>query len=131
MFDTLDHKVNSWTFFDLALLKLADQFSHDNTELKIKVEEVVSLLAKFILYDYDLYLTYDMDTFARVLVKIASKICNLPLKNEPYSMSCHEDISKVYKKFKVNFKGMNNLFKFTEEKILNEVDNYFSDDSKK
>lgn len=131
MFDTLDHKVNSWTFFDLALLKLADQFSHDNTELKTKVEEVVSLVAKFILYDYDLYLSYDMETFAQVLVKIASKICDLPSKNEPYSISCHEEVAKLYKKFKVSFKGINNLFKFSEEKILNEVDKYFSDDSKK
>jgi cyclin A len=37
IFDALDHKVNCWTFFDLALLKVADQFSHDNVELKNKV----------------------------------------------------------------------------------------------
>jgi hypothetical protein len=52
MLDTLDHKVNCWTFFDLALLKVADQFSHDNLELKNKVEEVMAFVSKFIFYDY-------------------------------------------------------------------------------
>lgn len=131
MFDTLNHKVNSWTFFDLALLKLSHQFGHDNIELKTKVEEVVSLLAKFVIYDYDLYLRYDMETFAKVLAKIASKICDLPYKNETYSMSCHEDIARLYKRFKISFKGVNNIFKFSEEKILAEIEKYFSEDIKK
>ena len=37
IFKVLDHKVNSWTFFDLALLKVSDQFTHDNIEVKNKV----------------------------------------------------------------------------------------------
>lgn len=90
MFDALDHEVNCWTFFDLALLKVSDQFSHDNLELKNKIEEVMSFVSKFIFYDYDLYLKYDMETFARVLVKITAKICGLNPKGETYSVSCHE-----------------------------------------
>ncbi len=38
MFDTLNHKVNSWTFFDLALLKIADQIGGENNEIRNKVE---------------------------------------------------------------------------------------------
>ena len=55
-----------------------------------------------------------METFAKVLEKIATKICKLTAKNEAYSVSCHEDIVKSFKNFKTNFKGMNNIFKFTD-----------------
>jgi hypothetical protein len=72
IFDALDHKVNSWTFFDLALLKIADQFSHDNVEIENQIEEVISFVSKCILYDYDIYLKYDMETFAKVLVKVVT-----------------------------------------------------------
>jgi hypothetical protein len=71
-----------------------------------------------------------METFAKVLVKIATKICDLPSKNEAYSVSCHEDIVKSYKRFKTSFKGLNNLFKFSDEKIINSVDSYFFDEKK-
>jgi hypothetical protein len=131
MFDSLDHQVNCWTFFDLALLKVADQFSHDNVELKNKVEEVMSFVSKFILYDYDLYLKYDMETLAKVLVKIAGKVCGLSSKGESSSVSCHEEVVKLYRKFKTNFKGMNNLFKFTDEKVVELVDAYFAEEGRK
>ncbi len=38
MFDTFNHKVNSWTFFDLALLKIADQIGGESNEIRNKVE---------------------------------------------------------------------------------------------
>ena len=88
----------------------------------------MSFISKCIFYDYDLYLRYDMETFAKVLVRITTKICDLTTKNESFSVSCHEDIVKLYKKFKVNFKGINNIFKFTDEKIVSSVDSYFFDD---
>lgn len=71
-----------------------------------------------------------METFAKVLNKIAVKICNLQPKNEAYSVSCHEDISKCFKNFKTNFKGLNNIFKFSDEKIVQLVENYFSEEPK-
>ena len=91
----------------------------------------MSFVSKFIFYDYELYLKYDMETFARVLVKITVKICGLNPKGETYSVSCHEEIVKLYKKFKTNFKGMNNLFKFTDEKMVELVDAYFVDEARK
>lgn len=126
-FDALDYQVNSWTFFDLALLKITEEIGGAGDELKEKVEEVISFISKCIVYDYDLYIRYDMETFAKVLTKIAAKICNLPNKIEAYSysVSCHEDIVKSFKKFKVNFKGLNNIFKFSDEKIVQLVENYF------
>lgn len=131
MFDTLDHRVNCWTFFDLALLKVSDQFSHDNVELKNNVEEVMSFISKFILYDYELYLKYDMETFAKVLAKIATKICGLKSKGDTYSVSCHEEIVKLYRKFKTNYKGINNLFKFTDDKVIEAVDAYFVEEARR
>jgi len=65
------------------------------------------------------------------MVKIATKICDLPSKNEAYSVSCHEDIVKSYRKFKTNFKGLNNVFKFTDESIVSLADGYFLDEAKK
>jgi len=72
-----------------------------------------------------------METFAKIMVKIATKICDLPSKNEAYSVSCHEDIVKSYRKFKTNFKGLNNVFKFTDESIVSLADGYFLDEAKK
>jgi hypothetical protein len=72
-----------------------------------------------------------METFARILVKITAKICGFNPKGETYSVSCHEEIVRLYKKFKINFKGMNNLFKFTDEKIVELVDAYFVDETRK
>lgn len=91
----------------------------------------MSFVSKFILYDYDLYLKYDMETLAKVLVKIAGKVCGLSSKGESSSMSCHEEIVKLYRKFKTNFKGMNNLFKFTDEKVVELVDAYFAEEGRK
>ena len=91
----------------------------------------MSFVSKFILYDYDLYLKYDMETLAKVLVKIAGKVCGLSSKGESSSVSCHEEIVKLYRKFKTNFKGMNNLFKFTDEKVVELVDAYFAEEVRK
>lgn len=85
----------------------------------------MSFISKCIIYDYELYLKYNMETFAKVLVKITSQICDLSTKKDVCSVSCHEDIVKLYKKFKTNFKGINNIFKFTDEKIVSLVDSYF------
>ena len=125
MFEVFDHKVNSWTFFDLALLKSSDLIEDKDEETKTRVEEVISFVAKCILYDYELYTKYDMETLAKVLVRICSKICGLNTKGENYSLTCHEDVVKSYKKFKTQFKGFNNIFKFPDDKIIASVDTYF------
>lgn len=71
-----------------------------------------------------------METFAKVLSRIAIKICNLSSKSEVYSVSCHEEIAKCFKNFKTNFKGLNNIFKFADEKILQLLEDYFSNEPK-
>ena len=75
----LDYKVNSWTFFDLAMLKISNHMSENHTEHKLrlydqnesesrgkysqeakeeklkKIEEMCSYLGKFMIYDYELF----------------------------------------------------------------------------
>ena len=76
-------------------------------------------------YDYQLYTKYDMETLAKVAAHICAKICGLNYESE-FSIECDIEVSNTYRNFKTSFKGMNNIFKFTEESVVNLVDSYFS-----
>lgn len=76
-------------------------------------------------YDYQLYTKYDMETLAMVAANICAKICGLNYESE-VSIECDVEVSNSYRNFKTIFKGMNNIFKFTEEPVVNLVDSYFS-----
>ena len=77
MFNTLENKVNCWTFYDLAIMKLAEKYSFEEMINNEKVEDITSFICKCILYDYNMYTRYDMDTLANVVVRIVAKICKL------------------------------------------------------
>jgi hypothetical protein len=37
LFEALNHKVNSWTFFDLAILKIADKYQSEDSLVREKM----------------------------------------------------------------------------------------------
>jgi hypothetical protein len=126
MFEVLGYKVNSWTFFDLACLKLADEYQSQVSDLRDKMEDIISFISKVIMYDYEIYTRYDQETLARVVLRIAARIFHLAVKSESESVKiCFDDVTSLYKNFKVTYKGLTNIFKFSDERIINLVDNYF------
>ncbi len=84
----------------------------------------MSYISKCIVYDYELYKKYDMETLAEVVADIGAKICKLNYRSE-VSVDCDEEVSMTYMHFKANFKGLNNIFKFTDELTVSSVDSYF------
>ena len=125
LFEVLGYKVNSWTFYDLALLKLYDRTVIQDESEKQRVENVLSYVSKCMVYDYQLYIKYDMETLAKVAANVCAKICGLNYESE-VSIECDVEVSNTYRNFKTTFKGMNNIFKFTEESVVNLVDSFFS-----
>jgi hypothetical protein len=84
----------------------------------------MSYISKCIVYDYEIYKKYDMETLAEVVADIGAKICKLNYRSE-VSVDCNEEVSKTCMDFKANFKGLNNIFKFTDELTVSSVDSYF------
>ena len=81
IFNTLENKVNCWTFYDFAIMKLAEKYAYEEMINNEKVEDIASFICKCILYDYNMYTRYDMDTLANVVVRIVAKICKLKEKS--------------------------------------------------
>ncbi len=84
---------------------------------------MLSYISKCIVYDYELYKKYDMETLAEVVADIGAKICSLNYRSE-VSVECEDEVSKTCRGFKSNFKGLNNIFKFTDEPTVTSVDSY-------
>jgi len=50
--DKLGFVLNVWSFYDLALLKLHENWQVKNDELMKDIEELCAILAKFIVFNY-------------------------------------------------------------------------------
>ena len=89
------------------------------------MEDVISYISKCIVYDYHLYTKYDMESLAKVVANIGARICGVQYQGEA-CFECEDQVCVSYNSFKTNFKGLNNIFKFTDDSIVNMVEVYFS-----
>lgn len=90
------------------------------------------------MYDYDLYTKYTMETLSDAVIQICWKLCKIPSSNyenmkvsDKYLVKkCKEEIISSYSSFKQSFKGLGNIFKFTDEKTVSLMDIYCFDEKK-
>ena len=119
----LDFCLVSSTAYDLAMIKIArhltEMESYSDSLMK-EIEEICSCLGKFICYNYELVSSYDKETMSTTLANYALEIYKLERLNRAtiLEQECREHIKESISGFKRKYKGLNNLFKFTDKKIL-------------
>ena len=88
------------------------------------VEEVCACLAKFMLYNYTIICSFKKEV-------LADTLCNLTLGIGKYDKvkgssgredECREMLVDTIASFKKIFKGLNNLTKFTDKKVLETIE---------
>ena len=79
--EALNFKLTSNTFYDLAITRIAKDFSASESfsqDLMREIEDVCSCLAKLMCYNYKLVCEFDKETKANTLFKHILKIYSLP-----------------------------------------------------
>lgn len=123
----LDFCLVSSTVYDLAMTKIARHLTEIDSysdSLMKEIEELCSCIGKFICYSYELVSSYDKEILALALANYTLEIYKLDRLNRPTALEqeCREQIVDSITNFKRKYKGLNNLFKFTDRKILEIVE---------
>lgn len=63
-----------WSFYDLALLKLHENWQAKNSEALKEIEELCNLIGKFVMFNAELYAHYPTHVLAEALLKAAGKV---------------------------------------------------------
>jgi hypothetical protein len=78
-----------------------------------------------------------MNTLSDAVIQICWKLCKVPSGYEGMNCldreqvrKCKEEVISSYSGFKQNFKGLGNLFKFTDEKTVTLMDIYCFEEKK-
>lgn len=74
MADKLGFTLNIWSFYDLAVLKLHQNWQAKNEEALKTIEEFCQHIAKFVVFNYELYGHYSTQVLAQALLRAACKI---------------------------------------------------------
>jgi hypothetical protein len=72
--EKLGFVLNSWSFYDLALLKLHEKWQNKNEEGLREIEELCGLIGKFVVFNYELYSHYQTHVLADALLKAACRV---------------------------------------------------------
>lgn len=150
----LDYRLNSWTFFDLAMLKLAEFHSYEenrreamgqlsfNTErdaattpedrLK-RMEELCAFISKHLVFDYDFLCENSMVGIAEACVRAVLEMMEVTshpvcfYASSPITLELtKQKIFKIMRKFKGSQPHLGNIFRFTAEEVLTQVAEFSS-----
>jgi hypothetical protein len=72
--DKLDFILNAWTFYDLALFKLHQHSNSKNEESLKQIEDLCHIIAKFVVFNYELYGHYSISVLAEALLRAACRV---------------------------------------------------------
>ena len=148
----LDYRLNSWSFFDLVMLKISiysemtqleraalrpldanSENRHEKqgeTKRMSHLQALLCYLSKFVLYDYPFYTENSTILLAQSTLKGAFEIASILPPVDFFTCSpimielCKQRIFKNVKQHNVKFSGLNNVFKFTGSEIVAEVEKY-------
>ena len=70
----LDFVLNVWSFYDLALLKLHENWQAKNDELMKDIEDLCGVIGKYIVFNYELYGHYPINVLAEALLRAAFRV---------------------------------------------------------
>jgi cyclin B len=137
MVDKLDFDLNVWSFHDLALLHLHDaapaNAPRNETALR-EIELLCEYIAKFVVFNYELFNHYDGVVLADALLRAAFRVFGVEkaklLAGERVverelskdAMVCLELIFDTIRTFKATFKSISNIYKFTEPACVEQVE---------
>lgn len=62
--EKLDFTLNVWSFYDLAILKLHENWQLKNEEILKEIEQLCEYLGKFVVFNYELFSHYDIATLS-------------------------------------------------------------------
>lgn len=136
--EQLDYKLNSWTVFDIAMLRIsnylaAEQIKNDadnlystsaaskQTEERIKkIEQLCRFVCSQVLFDYEFICENSMVLQAEACVKTVFEILDIQTNvvglfiSSPISLElAKQKVFKIMRNFKINYSNLNNIFKFT------------------
>lgn len=120
--ETLDFCLTSSTFFDLAMTRICRHLcaigAYD-PELLREMEDVCSCLGKFMTYNYAIGCEFSKEAMANTLCNFVLSIFKIKAqKSSEREMECKEMLIETIGGFRRQFKGLNNLAKFTDKKVL-------------
>jgi hypothetical protein len=140
----LDYHLNSWTFFDLAMLKLAEYHAYEEArrdamgrlagdegtpEDRLKrLEELCAFICKHLVFEYDFLCENSMTAVAEACVKGVLEISGANsqpvcfFSSSPITLElAKQKVFKIMRRFKGNFNALGNIFRFTPEEVLTQV----------
>ena len=147
---TLDYKLNSWTVFDLACLKIChyvnqpeqvarnllgeifqQNIREDNVKSReeqgFKLKDICAFWCKLVFYDYNFYCEHTMLVLAQTVLSAAFDCLQLHPPSSFWSCSpiivelCKQKLMNIAKNYKSRFPGLNNVFKFAKKEVLEAV----------
>jgi len=121
--EKLDFVLNAWSFYDLALLKLHENWHIKNEEAIKDIEELCNLIGKFIVFNYELYGHYPINVLAEALLRAACRIYGHEksrltmgdregFETNRDQHACIELILDSIRSFKGNHRSLGNIYKF-------------------
>lgn len=109
------------------MTKIVRQLTLNSTysDVNVKeIEDVCGCIAKFIYFNYELVCQYSKQVLASALVGQVSRVCKVGLgeKLGLEELECRDKIAECINGFRQKYKGLNNISKYTNRKILEIVD---------
>lgn len=144
---SLDYRLNSWTFFDLAMLKIADFVTRDHDrrqalgelflsqdspqEDQLKpMQDLCSYICKFAVYDYDFICDNSAQLLAESAIKATFEILGVTTPPSFYCCSpilielTKQKMLKAVQEHKLRFQGLGNINKFAPKEVVAQVEQH-------
>ena len=103
---------------------------NDNTTFE-QVESLIALISKFACYNYDLMTSFSRQTITDSVLSLTFEAMNIKVPGVSIPMTtnveeCKSMLFSTIKKFKSLYKGLNNIYKFSNEAHVKKIEEFFS-----